>query len=143
MVHCSDSVSSLCLSSCESITVTENDEQNSNFNLLDIQVKTDHISALKGKVIVAWKTKETVKSDVKKHLKFAIVGSELFETNEPNQYRLVLQKRTTEEKEKYELIVEPYFTEDAIRDSKNVHEEMVKNMREIDEYKEKMGQAPP
>jgi len=112
--------------------------QNSNFNLLDIQVKTEHIAALKGKVIVAWKTKETVKSDIKNRLKFAIVGSELFETSDPNQYRLVLQKRTSVEKEKYELIVEPYFTEDAIRDSKNVHEEMVKNMREIDEYKEKM-----
>ncbi len=110
----------------------------SNFNLLDIQVKTEHIAALKGKEIVAWKTKETVKSDVKNRLKFSIVGSELFETSEPNQYRLVLQKRTTEEKEKYELIVEPYFTEDAMRDSKNVHEEMVKNMREIDEYKEKI-----
>jgi hypothetical protein len=110
----------------------------SNFNLLDIQVKTDHISALKGKEIVAWKTKETVKSEIKTRLKFSIVGSELFETNEPNQYRLVIQKRTSEEKEKYELIVEPYFTEDAIRDSKIVHEEMVKNMREIDEYKQKM-----
>ena len=111
---------------------------NSNFNLLDIQVKTDHIAALKGKEIVAWKTKETIKNEVKNRLKFSIVGSELFETNEPNQYRLVIQKRTTEEKEKYELIVKPYFTEDAIRDSKHVREQMVENMREIDTYKEKM-----
>jgi hypothetical protein len=79
-----------------------------------------------------------VKSEVKNRLKFSIVGSELFETSDPNQYRLVIQKRTTEEKEKYELIVEPYFTEDAIRDSKNVREQMVENMREIDEYKLKM-----
>ncbi len=111
---------------------------NSNFNLLDIQVKTDHIEALKGKEIVAWKTKETVKNEVKNRLKFSIVGSELYETSEPNEYRLVLQKRTSEEKEKYELIVAPYFTEDAIRDSKHVREQMVENMREIDTYKEKM-----
>lgn len=113
-------------------------EAKSDYNLLDITVKTDHIAALKGKEIVAWKTKESVKSDVKNRLKFSIVGSELFETNDPNQYRLVIQKRTSEEKEKYELIVSPYFTEDAIRDSKDVREQMVKNMREIDEYKEKM-----
>jgi len=108
------------------------------FNLLDISLKTEHIEALKGKMIVAWKTKEALKNEVKNRLKFSIVGSELFETNIPNEYRLVIQKNTKEEVEKFELIVEPYFSEDAIRDSKEVHEQMVKNMREIDDYKEKL-----
>lgn len=113
-------------------------EVNSDYNLLDIPLKTDHLPALKGKTIVAWKTKEKVKNEVKNKLKFSIVGSELFATNEENQYRLVIQKRNSNDIENFELLVEPYYIEDAMRDSKNVHEKMVQNMKEIDAYKEKM-----
>ena len=109
-------------------------KETNNFTLLDIQLKTDHLPALKGKTIVAWKTTEPIANDVKSRLKFSHVGTELFETKRGNNYRLVLTKTTKEETEKIELNVEPYFIEDALADSKKVQTDFEENTKEVENY---------
>lgn len=109
--------------------------KNDDYSLLDIPLKTNHLKELEGKTIVGWKTKRKLTTKVQNQLKFSLVGSELTATKTENQYRLVITKPITKESnEQFEIIVEPYFIEQAVQDSKEVKEDYKRNVREIDDY---------
>jgi hypothetical protein len=113
---------------------------NKNYSLLDLPINTNHLANLKGKTIVAWKTKKKISSEMRSKLSFSNVTTEITATKDTNEYKLSIAYLAKKDKiEKLELLVTPYFLEEAMLNSKKIEEEYEKGIDEISDYKQKMA----
>ncbi len=114
------------------------ERNNSEYTLLDIKININNLKIKNSNEIVAWKTKNKLSSEEKKRLKFSNVGTEIFETDKQNEYRLVIYNPTKIQIEKFELIIEPYLVSEAIEDSKTAEAKFLEDTKEVNDYLEKL-----